>query len=136
EDIETASVATNADLDGDFQLTNPNSMGIDEGAGFDVLGPDTIIANQLYQLTGRVSDVLVSVTPGFFIDEISVLELPTTPLFQIQTNDAIVTQQSAGLYRLYAIDGAHHLNVHSTENAKIIATDAQQESGKINWRLR
>jgi hypothetical protein len=67
------------------------------------------------------------------MDEIIVKEQPTN---YFMTNDAIVTQISAGLYPLYSITGWHHLNVHSSENAETIAKDALQEAGLINWRLR
>ncbi len=120
--IESASVATDADQNGDKELTLDS-----ETQGFPAF------ADRLYQLVGSTQEVFVSVIPGFFLDEISLLEIPTAPF---QENDVIVTRNSAGLYPLYSITGQHHLNVHSTENAETIATDAQQESGKVNWRLR
>ncbi len=130
--LQTASVATDADLDGDQEITDPFG-GPDESAGYPPLPlVSNYFANLLYQLTGRVTDVTVTVSA----DDKITIDPTFTSSFQL--NDTIVTKKSAGLYQTYPIEGWNHLNVHSTENAEIIATDAQQESGAgmVNWRLR
>jgi len=118
--IETASIATDADQNGDQVLTDNETLNLP-------------LANKLYQLVGGTADVSITVIPGTFMDEVVVNPVDTT-LFQ--PNDGIVTQRSAGLYQIYDVTGSNHVNVHSTENAEIIATDALQESGLVHWRLR
>ncbi len=122
--VQTASVATDADTNGDGMINNA------EGTGF--TGGNRI-ADRLYQLVGGVSSVRITVTPlSFRPDRITVTETPTS-IFQ--DNDVIVTTASAGLYRLFPITGWHHLNVHATANATTIARDAQRP-GIVDWRLR
>jgi len=118
--IETASIATDADRNGDQVLTDNETLNLP-------------LANKLYQLVGGTAYVSITVIPGTFMDEVVVNPVDTT-LFQ--PNDGIVTQRSAGLYQIYDVTGSNHVNVHSTENAEIIATDALQESGLVHWRLR
>jgi hypothetical protein len=130
---QAASVAADADCNGDARLTGNAACpgGQAETADF----PAGIIdaADKLYQLTGRVADVTITVVPRRFLpDEIRVTETPNTAF---QRNDAIVTQASAGLYARYGITGWHHLNVHAERNGRAIATDAQG-GGLVDWRKR
>ncbi len=118
-----ASVATDADQNGNAQIESAEAGGFTGGA---------VIANRLYQLIGSVADVTITVTPGTFMDSITVTETPNATFLR---NDVIVTQQSAGLYPRYPITGWHHLNVHATVNAEAIARDAQTP-GLVDWRAR
>jgi hypothetical protein len=131
---QTASVAADADCNGDRQLTNGAtcaSSGAAETADFS--GGSVGAADKLYQLTGRIADVTITVVPrSFRPDEIRVAE---TPNAAFQPNDAIVTRTSAALYTLFPITGWHHLNVHAERNARAIATDGQAD-GLVDWRNR
>jgi hypothetical protein len=118
-----ASVATNADQNGNNQIEGAEANNFTGGAW---------AANRLYQLIGRVADVTITVTPQFGLDQITVTEVPN-PAFL--PNDVIVTQQSAGRYPRYGITGWHHLNVHAQVNAETIARDAQAP-GLVDWRAR
>ena len=90
-------------------------------------------ANLLYQLVGSISNVTIRVMARRFLpDEITVT---TTPTLSFQTNDAVVSQASAWLYRRYPITGWHHQNIHSRDNAEVIATDALA-GGLVSWRKR
>ena len=132
--IQTASVAANADCNGDSQLTNAAtcaSSGRAETADF-TLG-SVGIPDMLYQLTGSVADVTITVTPRRFLPDL--VRVTETPNATFQPNDAIVTTASAGLYPLFPITGWHHLNVHSQRNATAIATDAQA-GVRIDWRRK
>jgi hypothetical protein len=132
--IQTASVAANADCNGDSELTNGAtcaSSGRAETADF-TLG-SVGIPDMLYQLTGRVADVTITVTPRRFLPDL--VRVTETPNATFQPNDAIVTTASAGLYPLFPITGWHHLNVHSERNATAIATDAQA-GVRIDWRRK
>ena len=118
-----ASVATDADRDGNLELEGA------EGAGF----PGGVIAaDLLYQLVGRLANVRITITPQTGLDRITVTETPNAAFL---TNDAVVTQQSAGFYTTYGITGWHHINVHATPNARTIAVDAQGP-GLVDWRAR
>ena len=130
---QAASEAADADCNGDARLTDNATCpgGQAETAAF----PGGVIsaADRLYQLTGRVADVTITVIPRSFLpDEVRVTEVPNAPF---QRNDAIVTQASAGLYPRYPITGWHHLNVHAERNGRAIATDAQG-GGLVDWRKR
>jgi hypothetical protein len=130
--IQTASVATDADINGDQQITDP-LVGDDESAGYPPIPiASNYAADTLYQLTGSVAHVTVSVSVD---DKVTITTIPT---YAFKPNDTIVTQSSASLYPTYLITGWNHLNVHSAQNAKTIATDALQEegAGMVNWRLR
>jgi hypothetical protein len=132
--IQTGSVAADADCNGDAQLTNGASCASSgQAETADFTGGSVGAADKLYQLTGRVADVTITIVPRrFALDEVRVAE---TPNGVFQPNDAVVTQASAGLYALFPITGWHHLNVHSERNARTIATDAQ--GGVIvDWRKR
>lgn len=129
--IQAASVATDADLNGDQQITD--LLGVNESDGYPPIPiASNYAANVMYQITGSVAHVRVSVSVD---DKVTILTIPT---FAFKPNDTIVTQTSASLYPTYPITGWNHLNVHSAQNAKTIATDALQESGAgmVNWRLR
>jgi hypothetical protein len=130
--VQTASVATDADCNGDSTISSDASCGTgrSESTGFPL---GELAANRLYQLIGSIADVTITVTQRRFLpDIITVTETPNT---SFQPNDAIVTQASAGFYQRYGITGWHHLNVHSQQNAQIIARDAQG-GGLVDWRNR
>jgi hypothetical protein len=92
-----------------------------------------VTANRLYQLVGSISSVTISVIARRFLpDEITIT---TTPTMSFQVNDAVVSQASAWLYRRYPITGWHHQNIHSRENAEVIAADALA-GGLVSWRKR
>jgi hypothetical protein len=77
--------------------------------------------------------VAVSVTPvRLGLDRIDVAETSTT---SFQGNDLFVSQASANLYDPYDITGWHHLDVHSSQNGRVIAGDAQA-GGLVSWRKR
>jgi len=79
------------------------------------------------------ANVTITVTPvNWGLDEINVVETQSAGLM---LNDTIVTVDSANEYATYAIDDAHHLNVHSTANAETIAQDSQA-SGLVDWRAK
>jgi hypothetical protein len=90
-------------------------------------------ALRLYDLVGSVSSVVISVTPvRLGPDLIAVAETPT---ISFQRNDLIVSEASAILYSPYDITGWHHLDVHSPQNGRVIAGDAQT-GGLVDWRKR
>lgn len=130
--VQTASVATNADCNGNKTLANDEACGAIRNESTDFTGGE-YVADRLYQLVGGIANVTITVTPRRFRpDEIVVTETPTATF---QTNDVIVTQASAGLYSRYGITGWHHLNVHSEQNARLITLDAQS-GGRVDWRNR
>jgi hypothetical protein len=119
-----ASVATDADQNGNAQIESGEAGGFTGGA---------FAANRLYQLIGRVANVTITVTPvPFGLDRITVAETPNATFLR---NDVIVTRESASQYSTYGITGWHHLNVHATVNAQTIAQDAQGP-GLVDWRAR
>lgn len=119
-----ASVATNADRNGDGELTLAQES---EGFGLDT------VATRLYRLTGGVQNVTVTITQDADGDDvITITETPTAAFLQ---NDGIVTTASAARYLTYGIDGWNHLNVHARVNADTIVSDAQAP-GLVNWRAR
>lgn len=131
--LQTGSVAANADCNGDSRLTGNATCPGGQAETADFPGGIISAADKLYQLTGRVADVTITIVPRRFLpDEIRVAE---TPNGTFQGNDAIVTQASAGLYALFPISGWHHLNVHSERNARTIAIDAQG-GVVVDWRKR
>jgi hypothetical protein len=131
--LQTGSVAADADCNGDARLTGNATCPGGQAETADCPGNVIDAADRLYQLTGRVADVTITVVPRRFLpDEIRVTETPTG-IFQ--RNDAIVTRASAGLYPLFPITGWHHLNVHAQDNGEAIATDAQA-GVRIDWRRR
>lgn len=122
--VGTASVATDADRDGDEELSE------DERSGFPL---SALAANRLYQLVGSVADVTIRVVPRTLVDRIIVTESPTS---RFEPNDIVVPVHSADRFRRFEeIDGWHHINVHSTENAEEIATDGQSTTGLLRWRV-
>jgi hypothetical protein len=131
--LQTGSVASDADCNGNEHIDDQPlcAPGRAEGTGFTL---NTFgAADRLYRLVGGVSDVKITVTRRRFLpDQVTITETPTTSFLG---NDAVVTQDSAGLYQRYSITGWHHLNVHSRENAQAIARDAQK-GGIVDWRLR
>ena len=132
ESVDRASVASDADCNGDQRLSAETfcSSGQSESERFSGGG---VTANRLYQLVGSISSVTIRVTPRRFLpDEITVT---TTPTLSFQVNDAVVSQASAWLYRRYPITGWHHQNIHSRENAEVIAADALA-GGLVSWRRR
>ncbi len=130
---QAASVAADADCNGDARLTGDATCPGGQAETADFPGGVISAADRLYQLTGRVADVTIAVIPrSFRPDEVRVTEVPNAPF---QRNDAIVTQASAGLYPRYPITGWHHLNVHAERNGRAIATDAQG-GGLVDWRKR
>jgi len=132
ESVERASVASDADCNGDQRVSAETfcSSGQSESERFSGGG---VTANRLYQLVGSISSVTISVTPRRFLpDEITIT---TTPTMSFQVNDAVVSQASAWLYRRYPITGWHHQNIHSRENAEVIAADALA-GGLVSWRKR
>jgi triacylglycerol esterase/lipase EstA (alpha/beta hydrolase family) len=134
--VQTASVASDADCNGNQHIESATicSAGRTESSGFQGSILAATLADRLYRVVGGVADVTITVTPRgrFLPDKITVTETRTA---SFQTNDVIVTQTSAGLYRRYAISGWHHLNVHSRDNAQTIARDAQG-GGLVDWRRR
>ena len=132
EGVDRASVASDADCNGDQRLSADTlcRSGQSESEQFSGGG---VSANRLYQLVGSISSVTIRVMPRRFLpDEVTVA---TTPTLSFQTNDAVVSQASAWLYRRYPITGWHHQNVHSRDNAEAIATDALA-GGLVSWRKR
>ena len=131
--LQTGSVAANADCNGDSRLTGNSTCAGGQAETADFPGGVISAADKLYQLTGRVADVTITIVPRRFLpDEIRVTE---TPNGTFQGNDAIVTQASAGLYPLFLITGWHHLNVHSQRNAETIAINAQG-GVRVDWRRK
>ena len=120
-----ASVATDADRDGNRSSRAPEARGFPGASS---------LADRLYRLIGNVArrDVSRSRRCSPALDRITITETPTAAFL---TNDAVVTQNSAGLYSTYRITGWHHINVHSTLNAETIARDAQTP-GLVDWRAR
>jgi hypothetical protein len=132
ESVERASVASDADCNGDQRVSAETlcGSGQSESEGF---SGGAATANRLYQLVGSISSVTITVTPRRFLpDEVTVTTTPTT---SFQVNDAVVSQASAWLYRRYPITGWHHQNIHSRENAEFIAADALA-GGLVSWRRR
>ena len=132
ESVERASVASDADCNGDQRVSADTlcSSGHSESERFSGGGGT---ANRLYQLVGSISSVTISVTLRRFLpDEVTVTTTPTT---SFQVNDVVVSQASAWLYRRYPITGWHHQNIHSRENAEVIAADALA-GGLVSWRRR
>jgi len=122
--VQTASVATDADADNDGEINSTEATDFPFGS---------IAADRLYQLTGSTSGVTITVTPRRFLpDRVTVIETPTAAFLD---NDTIVTINSASPYPRYPIDDAHHLNVHSTDNAREIAQNAQA-MGLVDWRAK
>ncbi|NOT27475.1 MAG: hypothetical protein HOP16_15405 [Acidobacteria bacterium] len=130
--VEAASIASDADCDGDHKIglwaTCPS--GHSEAEGFP---GGALMANRLYRMIGTVSTVEITVIPiRFAPDEVHVVTEPTT---SFQTSDTIVSQASAAFYKKSDITGWHHVNVHSRENGEAIATDTQ--AGRLSsWRKR
>jgi hypothetical protein len=132
ESVERASVASDADCNGDQRVSAETlcGSGQSESEGF---SGGAATANRLYQLVGSISSVTITVTPRRFLpDEVTVTTTPTT---SFQVNDAVVSQASAWLYRRYPITGWHHQNIHSRDNAEFIAADALA-GGLVSWRRR
>jgi hypothetical protein len=119
-----ASVATDADRNGDGQLTLAQES---EGFGLDS------VATRLYRLTGGVQNVTVTITQDEDGDD--VIRVTETPTAAFLENDAIVTTASAARYVTFGIDGWNHLNVHARVNADEIAREGQAP-GIIDWRAR
>lgn len=134
--VQTGSVATDADCDGNQEIGSA-TCGAGRSEATDFTG-GALAANRLYQLIGRVADVRITVTPRTgplgvpLPDQITILE---TPNAAFQPNDVIVTRASAELYRRFAITGWHHLNVHSRDNGEAVAGDAQR-GVIVDWRKR
>ena len=130
--VETASVAADADCNGDQKIgfwgTCPS--GYAEAEGFP---GGALMANRLYKMLGTVSSVEITVNPiRFAPDEVRVTKIPTS---SFQRSDTIVSQASAGYYRKSGITGWHHVNVHSRQNAELLAEEAQ--AGRLSsWRRR
>lgn len=118
--MDAASTATDADVNGDRELTGA------EGDGLVYQG------TRLYQIMGRAADVVITVRPrNYWIDEVVITE---TPNGSFLLNDAIVTQQSAGYYLTYDVDGLNHVNVHAEQTGRTIAEDSQN-GGFVNWGI-
>jgi hypothetical protein len=130
ESVQSASVASNADCNGDRRISPFTycSSGQSESEAFP---GGAIVANRLYQLIGDISSVTITVMPMRFAPDLVFVTTMPTALFK--RSDTIVSQESARLGRGYSITGSHDMNVHSRENARAIAADAQ-DGGLIDWR--
>jgi hypothetical protein len=130
--VEASSIASDADCDGDQQIslwaTCPSGQAESEG-----FPGGTLMANRLYKMIGTISIVKITIIPVRFApDEIRVATEPTSAF---QRNDTIVSQASAAFYKRSGITGWHHVNVHSRQNGETVAVDAQ--AGRLsNWRKR
>jgi triacylglycerol esterase/lipase EstA (alpha/beta hydrolase family) len=130
--VQRASIASNADCNGDQKIDATTSCGSSRSESESFSG-GALAANRLYQLLGTISDVTIAVTARQFLpDKISIVTSLTT---SFQVSDAIVSRTSAWLYRRFPITGWNHQNIHSRENAEAIATDALNE-GFVSWRRR
>lgn len=120
---KAASVATDADRNGDGSLTGVESQGF----------ADDATGTRLYKMTGGVQSVKVSVTQdGAGEDVITVTETPTPSFLP---NDGIVTTAGAARYPTYGVDDWNHWNVQARATAETIARDAQTP-GLVDWRAR
>jgi len=128
-DVQGGSVASDADQNGNLK--------IDTAAEAEGFGVPPFVANISYQLTAKIADVNVTVTPRRFLPRLipPLVKVTETPTDAFKPNDIIVTQESAAQYQTYPITGFNHLNVHATTNATTIARDAQAP-GIVDWRER
>lgn len=118
--VQTASVATDADINNDGKISG------NEGDGFQ---GGSFIANRLYNLVGGVSAVEIIVEEGLIFDDVIIMETASPEFLE---NDAVVTIDSAAKYSKIEIDNKHHMNVHDQDVAEKISDDALV--GKIvNW---
>lgn len=122
--LQTASVATDADIDGNGEIEDEENDGFTFGWA---------VGNRLYQLVGGTADVTITVEEVDWLPDEITVEVTPTDTFQL--NDLVVPVNSANEFSTYPIDDWHHLNVHAEENADEIANDAQAP-GRIDWRLR
>jgi hypothetical protein len=125
--IDTASVATNADRDGNHIIEGH------EGDGFYL----NSAADLSYQVVGTTTDVTLTIIPSnkFYLPDEFVFERVNSSGFM--DNDIIVTQDSAARYKGYKdIDNLNHLNVHSQSTATAIVNDARSPNGNVNWSVK
>jgi hypothetical protein len=131
-DLQVASIATDADIDGDGELSEAEAEGF---AAEDSPMLSRLAANFMYTLVGTLDGV-----------EVTVVDVPDGPdsiaidavlADEFMLNDAVVPVHSASLYPpISGIDGWHHLNVYSEENGRAIAIEAQSPGGVLDWRVQ
>jgi hypothetical protein len=126
--IDTASVATNADSNRNRTIDGA------EGDGYPV---GTLFTSLSHTVVGVVGSVQIGIIPSgnWYVPDDVIITIGANT--QFMTNDINVTQDSAARYARYpSIDNLNHLNVHNLSTAETIAADAQSESGLVNWRAK